>query len=147
MINIFKFAKDAGEAVSKSFGTLADGIKDRVAKHKTDVKDLHVEQMGEKIILKGEAANQAELEKAILAAGNTPGVAEVESQIAVKNPEPPSTFYTVKSGDTLGKIAKAHYGDAGKYPVVFEANKPMLKDPDKIYPGQSLRIPPLTARA
>jgi nucleoid-associated protein YgaU len=57
--------------------------------------------------------------------------------------EAASTFYTVKSGDTLGKIAKEHYGDAGKYMVIFEANQPMLKDPDKIYPGQSLRLPPL----
>jgi nucleoid-associated protein YgaU len=54
-----------------------------------------------------------------------------------------STFYTVKSGDTLGKIAAEHYGAANKYMVIFEANKPMLADPDKIYPGQTLRIPPL----
>jgi len=55
--------------------------------------------------------------------------------------QPSSRFYTVKSGDTLGKIAKEFYGNAGKYPVIFEANKPMLKDPDRIYPGQVLRIP------
>ena len=47
------------------------------------------------------------------------------------------------SGDNLSKIAKKFYGDANKYPVIFEANKPMLKDPNKIYPGQNLRIPPL----
>ena len=52
-----------------------------------------------------------------------------------------STFYTVQSGDTLSKIAKEHYGSANKYMVIFEANRPMLTDPDKIYPGQSLRIP------
>lgn len=143
MINIFKFAKDAGEAVSKSFGNAAESIKDRISTHKTAVKDLKIEQVGDKVILKGQAANQAELEKAIIAAGNTIGVAEVESQIDVANPEPPSTFYTVKSGDTLSKIAKAHYGDAKLYNAIFEANKPMLKDPDKIYPGQALRIPPL----
>ena len=56
---------------------------------------------------------------------------------------PKATFYTVQSGDTLSKIAKEHYGDAMKYPVIFEANKPMLEHPDKIYPGQQLRIPPL----
>jgi nucleoid-associated protein YgaU len=54
-----------------------------------------------------------------------------------------ATFYTLQSGDTLGKIAAQHYGDAGKYPVIFEANQPMLPHPDKIYPGQSLPIPPL----
>ncbi len=52
-----------------------------------------------------------------------------------------SKTYTVKSGDTLSKIAKEFYGDANKYQQIFEANKPMLKDPDKIYPGQMLRIP------
>jgi nucleoid-associated protein YgaU len=61
----------------------------------------------------------------------------------VAKAEPEATFYTVKRGDTLSGIAKAHYGNAGKYMVIFEANKPMLEDPDKIYPGQVLRIPPL----
>ena len=58
-------------------------------------------------------------------------------------PEPEATYYTVVSGDTLSKIAKEQYGNAMKYPVIFEANKPMLTDPDKIYPGQVLRIPNL----
>jgi nucleoid-associated protein YgaU len=53
-------------------------------------------------------------------------------------------MYTVKSGDTLSAIAKEQYGDAMKYPQIFEANKPMLENPDKIYPGQVLRIPPLS---
>ena len=65
--------------------------------------------------------------------------------MTVVAPEPESTFYTVVSGDSLSKIAKAHYGDAMKYPMIFEANKPMLKDPNLIYPGQVLRIPPLEA--
>jgi nucleoid-associated protein YgaU len=59
----------------------------------------------------------------------------------VTNPQPEARYYTVVKGDTLSKIAKAQYGDANKYPQIFEANKPMLKDPDKIYPGQVLRIP------
>ena len=49
----------------------------------------------------------------------------------------------MKKGDTLSGIAKTVYGKASKYPVIFEANRPMLSDPDKIYPGQVLRIPPL----
>jgi nucleoid-associated protein YgaU len=54
-----------------------------------------------------------------------------------------ATFDTVQRGDTLSKIAREHYHDASKYPLIFEANRPMLKDPDKIYPGQLLRLPPL----
>lgn len=141
-MNLFKFARDAGEALSKSVANVADGIKDRITGHKTQVKDLKVEQSGEKVVLTGTAASQAEAEKAILAAGNTPGVAEVESRITVAEDTPTATFYTVKAGDTLSKIAREHYGDAQKYPVIFEANKPMLSHPDKIYPGQTLRIPP-----
>jgi nucleoid-associated protein YgaU len=52
-------------------------------------------------------------------------------------------FHTVKSGDTLSAISKQVYGDANKYNAIFEANRPMLSSPDKIYPGQSLRIPKL----
>lgn len=49
--------------------------------------------------------------------------------------------YTVKAGDTLSKIAKAHYDDANQYPKIFEANRDQLKDPNKIFPGQVLVIP------
>ena len=75
--------------------------------------------------------------------GNVNGVQQVVDNLVVAEPEKESVFYTVKSGDSLSKIAKNHYGNAMKYPVIFEANKPMLKDPNKIYPGQVLRIPEL----
>ena len=61
--------------------------------------------------------------------------------IDVQDKAPESQMYTVKSGDSLSKIASEVYGDANKYMQIFEANKPMLSDPDKIYPGQVLRIP------
>lgn len=138
---IFKFAKEAGEKFREGVTNIADGIKDRITGHKTDVKDLGVEQDGERVVLKGKAKTRAEAEKAIVAAGNTPGVGEVESHIDIEDEPAQSNFYTVKSGDTLSKIAKDFYGDAMKYPVIFEANTPMLSDPDKIYPGQTLRIP------
>ena len=70
-------------------------------------------------------------------------MAEVEDNLNVVEPKPEATMYTVVSGDSLSKIAKAQYGDPMKYPMIFEANQPMLKDPDKIYPGQVLRIPVL----
>ncbi len=142
-MNLFKFVKNAGEKLSGSVANAADAIKDRVTGNKIDVKDLDVAQEGEKVILKGTAKTQEEAEKAIIAAGNNAGVGEVESHIVVEQAAPQATFYTVVSGDSLSKIAKAHYGDAMKYPAVFEANKPMLSDPNKIYPGQVLRIPQL----
>ena len=79
----------------------------------------------------------------MLTCGNVAGVAAVDDDLIVDKPQPESQWHTVESGDNLSKIAKKFYGDANKYPQIFEANKPMLKDPDKIYPGQKLRIPPL----
>ena len=80
--------------------------------------------------------------KILLALGNVEGVGEVEDRITVTAPAvAPARFVTVKKGDTLSAIAKAEYGNANAYMKIFEANKPMLSHPDKIYPGQVLRIP------
>jgi nucleoid-associated protein YgaU len=106
------------------------------------VNDLSVKVAGDTATVKGSVASQADREKIVLAIGNTGGIASVDDQIEVDNPEPEATYHTVVRGDTLSAIAKKYYGSASKYPVIFEANKPMLEDPDKIYPGQVLRIPP-----
>ncbi len=90
----------------------------------------------------GVADDQETKEKAILAAGNVEGVSAVDDQMTVSRAAPPAQFYTVVRGDTLSKIAKQFYGNANDYMRIFEANKPMLTHPDKIYPGQNLRIPP-----
>ncbi|HQO30355.1 MAG TPA: peptidoglycan-binding protein LysM [Accumulibacter sp.] len=89
----------------------------------------------------GVAADQATKEKVLLCCGNVNGVAQVNDNMSVDQSEPEASFYTVVSGDTLSKIAKEQYGDASRYPEIFEANKPMLTSPDRIYPGQVLRIP------
>jgi nucleoid-associated protein YgaU len=91
----------------------------------------------------GVAPDQATKEKIALCCGNVAGVAKVNNMMSVDQSAPEATYYTVVSGDTLSKISKTSYGDANKYMVIFEANKPMLSDPNKIYPGQVLRIPPL----
>jgi nucleoid-associated protein YgaU len=88
-------------------------------------------------------ADQATKEKVLLCCGNVKGVAGVNDLLVVQKPEPEAKWHTVVSGDNLSKIAKTYYGNANKYPVIFEANKPMLSHPDKIYPGQMLRIPPV----
>jgi nucleoid-associated protein YgaU len=91
----------------------------------------------------GVAPDQATMEKIVLCCGNVSGVAKVNNMMSVDQSEPEGTYYTVVSGDNLSKISKAQYGDANKYMKIYEANTPMLKHPDKIYPGQVLRIPPL----
>lgn len=90
----------------------------------------------------GVAPDQATREKIVLCAGNVAGVAKVNDMMSVDKSAPAAQYYTVKSGDTLSKISKQYYGDANAYMKIFEANKPMLAHPDKIYPGQNLRIPP-----
>ena len=106
------------------------------------IDNLSIE-LQDTVVVYGQAESQSEKEKVVLALGNVEGIAAVDDRISVVAPEPQAKFYEVKSGDTLSKIAKEYYGDAMKYPVIFEANKPMLNHPDKIYPGQVLRIPPL----
>ena len=106
-------------------------------------KALSVKTSGDTVTLEGEVAAQVDSEKIALAVGNVEGVSVVDNRIVVVTPEPEAKFHTVAKGDSLSKIAKEFYGDPMKYPVIFEANKPMLKDPDLIYPGQVLRIPAL----
>lgn len=122
-------------------------VEARIKKQITDlgleVEELVVSYDGEKVTVGGRVDNQETREKVALVAGNVDGVAQVDDQVEVVNPEPEATYYTVESGDTLSKIAKEQYGNANKYPVIFEANKPMLEHPDRIYPGQVLRIPPI----
>ena len=108
------------------------------------VGDLGVRVDDDKVTLTGEAASQSDREKIVLLVGNHEGIGSVDDNMTVAKQEPEARFYEVKKGDTLSKIAKEHYGDANRYHEIFEANKPMLKDPDEIYPGQRLRIPPLS---
>jgi nucleoid-associated protein YgaU len=121
----------------------AAALKRQVELHGLAVEELSIEFDDGVASVSGKTASQAEREKVVLTVGNVEGVAQVDDRIEVVKPEPEAVYYTVVPGDTLSKIAETHYGNAMKYPVIFEANRPMLKDPDKIYPGQVLRIPPL----
>lgn len=93
------------------------------------------------VSVSGVAPDQATKEKIVLCCGNVHGVAQVNDLMTVAQPADESQWHTVAKGDTLSAIAKKFYGNANDYPTIFEANKPMLKHPDKIYPGQLLRIP------
>ncbi len=144
-MGIFDFIKEAGEkfrdAIGISDANAADDIKEKIRKYDFGIDGLEATIQGDKVVLNGTAPNAEAAEKAILIAGNIKGVAKVESNLSVENSSVEPTFYTVKAGDTLSAIAKKYYGNANEYNKIFEANKPMLSDPDKIYPGQNLRIP------
>ncbi|MCB1474639.1 MAG: peptidoglycan-binding protein LysM [Rhodobiaceae bacterium] len=148
-MGIFDFIKDVGEKLgitSSDESPSAEALKKEVESHGLDAKDLDVKVEGDTVKISGTAASTSIREKLILAAGNVLGIGKVEEDIKVETKEPDASFYTVAKGDTLWKIAETQYGKGKgpKYTVIFEANKPMLKHPDKIYPGQKLRIPPLS---
>lgn len=153
-MGLIDFVKGAGAKIFgiESFKEEAEAKKRAkeaalVAQVKTlglKVKDLEIGFADSIAAVSGTAPSQEVREKVVLVVGNTEGVAQVDDQLKVEAPEPEGVYYTVKSGDSLSKIAKTQYGDPMKYPVIFEANKPMLTNPDLIYPGQVLRIPPLS---
>ncbi|MEK9499887.1 peptidoglycan-binding protein LysM [Gaopeijia maritima] len=135
----------AGESAEEKLAEMRTGnaILRTILSMNLDVTNPMVDFDDGTATIRGAAADQATREKIVLIAGNTQGVSRVDDRMTVEEEAPEARFYTVESGDTLSKIAKEQYGDAMKYPVIFEANKPMLEDPDKIYPGQVLRIPEL----
>lgn len=142
-MGIWDFVKSAGAMLgigSAEAAPAPEDLKDSVAKLGLPVDGLDIKVDGDKVTVSGSAPSQEVKEKIILALGNVTGVAKVEDNITTPAGEQ-ATFYTVQKGDTLSAISKKHYGDPNKYNAIFEANKPMLSHPDKIYPGQVLRIP------
>ncbi|WP_370679892.1 peptidoglycan-binding protein LysM [Comamonas sp. GB3 AK4-5] len=156
-MGLISFIKEAGE---KLFGgkeaqaatapedlnlKAAQAIATYIQTLNLGVSDLQVTYDGSqaKVTVAGVAPTQAAKEKITLCCGNVSSVTSVDNQMTVSHPEPEAQYHDVVRGDTLSAIAKKYYGDANKYPAIFEANKPMLSHPDKIYPGQKLRIPAL----
>lgn len=164
-MGLFSFIKNAGAKVFGIGKTTEEEAAEVSAKAATEelkieelaarsleetIRDLEFQVEGLSVFIdddsatiSGMAFDQATREKVILVVGNSNGIATVDDQMTVENVVPEAQFHTVVSGDTLGKIAKKYYRNAMKYPVIFEGNKPMLSHPDKIYPGQVLRIPAL----
>jgi len=153
-MGLFSFLKNAGakllgkEAETNDTNTAESNankamlLKSIIQNSGVKIENLDVELDDDKVTVYGQTDSVADKEKIVLVAGNVEGIATVDDRISVVAPVQ-SRFHEVKSGDTLSKISKEVYGDPMKYNVIFEANKPMLKDPDKIYPGQMLRIPNL----
>lgn len=140
-MGLFSFIKDAGKKLFKSDdANPAEAIQKEVAELGLE-GDITVEVEGDKVVIAGAAPSQEIKEKIILAAGNVDGIAAVEEKIEAADAAGEAKFHTVEKGDTLWAVAEKAYGNGSKYNAIFEANKPMLSHPDKIYPGQMLRIP------
>lgn len=168
-MGMFDFVKNVGKKLG--FGDdeapKPEELKKDLDSYKLGTDKVEVEVQGDKAILKGVVADQSVFEKAVIAVGNTLGITKVEAGelkvvapdsglkldanadmtalVKAATPAKQPVFYTVKKGDNLWKIAEHQYGKGkgAKNNVIFEANKPMLTHPDKIYPGQVLRIPEL----
>jgi nucleoid-associated protein YgaU len=135
-------AKDSVEVLNVKAG---EAIEAYVAQQNLGIQNLDVKYDGAsgKATISGNAPSQEAAEKAVLCCGNVANVASVDNQLSVPQSAEAGQFHDVVKGDTLSAISKKYYGDANKYNAIFEANRPMLTHPDKIYPGQKLRIPKL----
>ena len=145
-------AEKAAEAAAaeQAANDLADSQKEQeliaeVNNWSMKVDNLGITVDGDRATIRGQAYDQATREKTVLICGNVAGIQYVDDQLTVTHSAPEAQYYQVQKGDTLSKIAKAYYNNSNKYNEIFEANKPMLDHPDKIYPGQVLRIPALEA--
>ena len=144
-MGLFSFIKNIGMDLFKG-GDEAEEVKEMLTKEfPTQITDLNVAFDDGTVTLAGSCDNCATREKAVLLAGNVKGVEKVNDENFTAPPaEEETEFYVIQKGDSLSKIAKQYYGDAMKYPVIFEANREVIKDPDLIYPGQTVRIPKIS---
>lgn len=134
------FGKKEVEATKEIALTKVQKLEAEIQRLGLNVSDLRLE-LCEQVIVNGTTSTTADAERVALALGNIDGIGSVDNQLHILNPTPEAVFYTVQAGDSLSKISKSQYGDPMRYESIFEANKPMLSHPDKIYPGQVLRIP------
>ena len=146
-MGFWDFVKDAGKKIGIGSAEAAetppdaDALKKEVSDLGLEAEGLDISVEGDTVKVGGSAVSQEVKEKVILAVGNVAGVAKVEEAVTTPEPAAEPVFHTVVKGDTLWKIAEKHLGKGARYNEIFEANRPMLSDPDKIYPGQMLRIP------
>jgi len=146
-VGVLDFARDVGRRIFDTDAEAADNIKQHLEIKTSGIKNIDVEFDDGVATICGDCVNKATRDNAILMVGNIKGVEKVISDDLTypppppEEPEPEDTIYTIKSGDTLGAIAKEFYGKSAAYMKIFEANKDIISDPNKIYPGQKIRIP------
>ncbi len=146
-MGLFDFVKDVGRQIFNTDAEAADNIKNHLEVKTHGLSNLDVKFDDGVVTLCGDCKTEAVREQAILVAGNIQGVEKVvadELKAPKPKPEEPKAkveVYEIVSGDTLGAIAKRYYGKASAYMKIFEANRDIIDDPNKIYPGQKIRIP------
>lgn len=150
-MGLFDFARDIGKKLfpqSAPPEDAAEKIKKEIEHANLGLWNLAVayDPGAGTCTLTGDCPSAEAMQKAVLIAGNVQGVANVNGAgLRFPPPAPEKAekveYYVIVSGDTLSKIAKRYYGDAMKYPRIFEANREVIQNADLIYPGQKIRIP------
>ena len=141
-MGLFDFFAETGKKLFGNDDEAADNIKQHIEADNPGVENLGVDYQSGVVSLSGNADSTEAMEKTVLMAGNVKGVSEVKADAMQVPPAQENVeYYVIQSGDTLSALAKKHYGNAGDYPRIFEANREVIKDADKIYPGQKIRIP------
>jgi nucleoid-associated protein YgaU len=146
-MGLFDFVREVGRKVINTDAEAADNIKEHLEIQASGLSNLEVTFDDGVATICGDCTSEAARKGAILVAGNIAGVEKIvadDLRAPAPTPEEPEEeveFYEIASGDTLGGIAKRFYGSASKYTKIFEANRDIISDPNKIYPGQKIRIP------
>lgn len=146
-MGLFDFVKDVGRQIFDTDAEAADNIKQHLEIKTSGLSNLEVEFDDGVVTVCGDCSNKAVRDQAILIAGNVQGVTKVVAddlrapEPKPEEPEEKAEIYEIVSGDTLGGIAKRFLGSASKYMKIYEANREIISDPNKIYPGQKIRIP------
>lgn len=146
-MSLLDFAKDVGRQLFDTDAEAADTIKEHLDIKLSGLKNVTVEFDDGVATICGECVNEATRNSAVLIAGNVKGVEKVIADDLtfpppkVEEEKEKVEFYEIVSGDTLGAIAKRYYGNASLYTRIHEANKELIPDPNKIYPGQKIKIP------
>lgn len=144
-MGLFDFAANIGKKIFNKEEDASQAVTEHLNEDNPGVENVQVTVENGVANLSGVAATAAAVEKAVLMAGNIEGISEVKIDgVEIANGEAlagDDEFYVIQKGDTLWEIATKAYGNGAKYKAIVEANKEVIKDENKIFPGQKIRIP------
>lgn len=144
-MGLFDFVSDIGKKLFNKEEEASKAVTEHLAEDNPGVEDVQVTVENGTAKISGVASSAAAIEKAVLMAGNIAGITNVNiDEVRIANGEQIANddeFYVIQKGDTLWKIAEKAYGNGAKYTAIVDANKEVIKDADKIFPGQKIRIP------
>ncbi|KAE9525779.1 peptidoglycan-binding protein LysM [Testudinibacter aquarius] len=144
-MGLFDFVGNIGKKIFGKEEEASSAVTQHISEDNPGVENVAVKVENGVAKIEGTAKDASALEKAILMAGNIAGITKVEAEgVTIASGEALASddeFYVIEKGDTLWKIAEKAYGNGAKYTKIVEVNKEVIKDADKIFPGQKIRIP------